>query len=158
MSLKEVGMIREFAVKVRKTRPHLLAVACLALLFLLFGAFSYSTAEQQPDMTSPSQLSVMTRNIYFGTDPTMVSIPRQWAAVDVEVGRQTVRVITTHLEAALLSIRVEQVQELLAGPAATELPAILVGDFNAETEVEGDAAALITAEAYLPLMVQPTAP
>lgn len=280
-------MIRELAVKVSRSRASLIVAACLASLFLLVGASSYSSAVQQLDTTSPSQLSVMTRNIYFGTDPTpvlleplcsqfpqaatdayqaaldsnfplraaaiaeeirqtgpdlvgiqegviwtelwdggqtvdfvqmildalsslgldytplvvaagadvefpttlagpvrlqvndvllartdaaltvsnvqwgtyasrlvlptcigTVSIPRQWAAVTVEVGQQTVRVITTHLEAALEYIRVQQAQELLAGPAATDLPAILMGDFNAETGTEGDAAALIMAAGY----------
>lgn len=80
-----------------------------------------------------------------------VSIPRQWAAADVDVGGTTVRIITTHLEAVpapLDGIRKAQARELLAGPAAKPVPTVLLGDFNAEPDTAGDAAALILAAGY----------
>jgi endonuclease/exonuclease/phosphatase family metal-dependent hydrolase len=69
----------------------------------------------------------------------------------VDVGGKTVRIITTHLEAVpapLDGIRKAQARELLAGPAAKPVPTVLLGDFNAEPDTAGDAAALILAAGY----------
>ena len=70
------------------------------------------------------------------TLPTPVgAIPflsRQWASVDVKIRGKSFRFITTHLEAFEPRVRVAQAQELLAGPAATSLPTIVVGDFNSQ--------------------------
>lgn len=85
------------------------------------------------------------------TGPTclgQVSIPRQWAAADVEVGGETVRVITTHLESAISFIRTAQATELVAGPAAGTLPTIVMGDLNAEPGTANDAAAIVLAAGF----------
>jgi endonuclease/exonuclease/phosphatase family metal-dependent hydrolase len=80
-------------------------------------------------------------------DGTRIEIPRQWASVDVKIRGKSFRFITTHLESIgppmfPINVRYLQAQELLAGPAATELPVVLLGDINTEPGVAGDAAQL----------------
>jgi endonuclease/exonuclease/phosphatase family metal-dependent hydrolase len=58
-------------------------------------------------------------------------LPRGWASVDVKIRGREFRFVTTHLEAFSGAIRNAQTAELLAGPAATDLPVVLVGDLNA---------------------------
>lgn len=65
-----------------------------------------------------------------GADP--LPFPRQWIAADVMVRGVPVRVITTHLESVNGAVRVGQALELLAGPAATDRPTIVMGDLNSE--------------------------
>jgi len=80
------------------------------------------------------------------TFPTVVgpiAFPRQWASVDVKIRGKQFRFITTHLEAFSQYHRVAQAAELLAGPTVTDLPTVMVGDFNAEPDTAGDAAALL---------------
>ena len=62
-----------------------------------------------------------------------LSIERGWCSVDVFVRGQVFRYICTHLEEETIpQLQVLQVQDLLAGPAKTSLPVILVGDFNTD--------------------------
>ncbi len=56
-----------------------------------------------------------------------------WVSVDAKVRGKTVRFITTHLDPFRPDFRATQVQELLNGPAATDLPVVLTGDLNATT-------------------------
>jgi endonuclease/exonuclease/phosphatase family metal-dependent hydrolase len=60
---------------------------------------------------------------------------RGWASVDVGAPGGAIRFITTHLEVAspaeANAVQALQMGELLAGPAETTLPVVLVGDFNA---------------------------
>ena len=68
------------------------------------------------------------------TIPTVggpVSLPWAWASVDVTVRGQSFRFATTHLDSAADSLRLAQATEFLAGPGATQLPLIWLGDFNA---------------------------
>ena len=62
------------------------------------------------------------------------SLARGWIAADVA----GVRCVTTHLEvarpAAAATVQRLQAQELVEGPAATEVPVVLLGDFNARPE------------------------
>jgi endonuclease/exonuclease/phosphatase family metal-dependent hydrolase len=64
-----------------------------------------------------------------------VGLARGWASVDVELPDTAVRFVTTHLEVATTPPAAEaqlaQADELIAGPAATEHPVVLAGDFNA---------------------------
>jgi endonuclease/exonuclease/phosphatase family metal-dependent hydrolase len=78
-------------------------------------------------------------------DGSVIAIPRQWASVDVKVRGKSFRFITTHLESLeppLLPVNVRflQAQELVAVPANTRMPVIIVGDFNSETSTVDDAA------------------
>ena len=55
---------------------------------------------------------------------------RGWTAVDVTVNRRSFRFVNTHLDSTVPVIRQAQTGELLAGPAATSQPVVLVGDLN----------------------------
>jgi hypothetical protein len=79
-----------------------------------------------------------------GAGGPVISFDRGWASVDAKVRGKTVRFITTHLEPdsplpAIDAIQVAQGDELLAGPAATDLPVVLVGDFNSRADGTGTA-------------------
>ena len=50
--------------------------------------------------------------------------------MDAKIRGQTFRFVTTHLDSLSPVVRLLQAGELLSGPAATELPVVLVGDFN----------------------------
>jgi endonuclease/exonuclease/phosphatase family metal-dependent hydrolase len=78
-------------------------------------------------------------NPQFGTYPTALTLPtvagpitapRGWVSVDVKLRGRSFRFINTHLEAFSPFVRNPQAAELLAGPAATNLPVVAVGDFN----------------------------
>jgi endonuclease/exonuclease/phosphatase family metal-dependent hydrolase len=59
-------------------------------------------------------------------------VPRSWVSVDAKVGGHKFRFISTHLEDGQELIQQPQLAEILAGPAATDLPVILAGDFNSD--------------------------
>jgi len=78
-------------------------------------------------------------NARSGTYPTALRVntavgqltaPRGWTSVDVKIRGKTFRFVNTHLEAFSATVRNPQAAELLAGPAATDLPTVVVGDFN----------------------------
>ncbi|WP_290649137.1 endonuclease/exonuclease/phosphatase family protein [Aquisalimonas sp.] len=59
-----------------------------------------------------------------------ISVPRGWTSVDAKVRGKQFRFLNTHLEAFEPEVRFPQATELLAGPADTDLPVVLVGDVN----------------------------
>lgn len=63
------------------------------------------------------------------------ALTRGWASVELGARDGAIRFITTHLEVAspaeATAVQGLQMGELLAGPAETALPIVLVGDFNA---------------------------
>jgi endonuclease/exonuclease/phosphatase family metal-dependent hydrolase len=61
-------------------------------------------------------------------------VRRNWQTVDVTIGRKTVRVLNTHLEASAQNeaVRTAQARELAAGPLRATVPLIAVGDFNSD--------------------------
>jgi endonuclease/exonuclease/phosphatase family metal-dependent hydrolase len=61
-----------------------------------------------------------------------VTIRQGWTSVDVIANGRAFRMINTHLDALNPVIRFAQSAELIApgGPADTELPVVIVGDFN----------------------------
>jgi endonuclease/exonuclease/phosphatase family metal-dependent hydrolase len=73
-----------------------------------------------------------TNGLYF---PTIgLSFTRGWCSVDVFVRGQVFRYICAHLEQEVApALQVLQAQELIAGPAKTSLPVLLVGDFNSDS-------------------------
>jgi hypothetical protein len=66
-------------------------------------------------------------------------IDRGWGYVDVRVRNREFRFVNSHFEAFDPGefIRVQQAQELLAGPLDTDLPVVLLGDFNSNAEAGG---------------------
>jgi endonuclease/exonuclease/phosphatase family metal-dependent hydrolase len=64
-----------------------------------------------------------------------VTVKRSYVVVEVKVKGRPVRVIATHLEDLAEPFRHGQAQELLAGPAATETPLVVLGDFNTDAEL-----------------------
>jgi endonuclease/exonuclease/phosphatase family metal-dependent hydrolase len=66
--------------------------------------------------------------VFFGTTFTFLG---GWASVDVNAQGDTVRFISTHMDAFSQNIRTLQARELLAGPINTNLPVIFSGDMNA---------------------------
>src|SRR5579884_324365 len=59
-----------------------------------------------------------------------VPFPRGWAAADVRLGSRSFHVVATHLEAFNDARQGTQAHELIAGPAASKLPTIVMGDLN----------------------------
>jgi len=74
------------------------------------------------------------------TLPTLggpITIVRGWSAVDVKLRGRRMRFLNTHLEPSSAAVQVAQANELLAGPADTRLPLIMVGDFNSRADGTG---------------------
>jgi endonuclease/exonuclease/phosphatase family metal-dependent hydrolase len=65
------------------------------------------------------------------------TIYNSWASVDLTKHGETFRFITTHLDSNVAAINEAEANELLAGPAKTNLPVILSGDFNAPADGSG---------------------
>jgi Endonuclease/Exonuclease/phosphatase family len=55
---------------------------------------------------------------------------RGWASIDATAGDTTMRFVTTHLEGLDPLVQLAQASEILAGPANTPLPVVLVCDCN----------------------------
>lgn len=63
-----------------------------------------------------------------------IPFPRGWIAVDAKLRGKDYRVITTHLENFSFAIQEAQAIELLNGPANTDAPVVLAGDFNSDAD------------------------
>lgn len=80
------------------------------------------------------------RSANFATNLTLPTVAgpvlwkRGWTAVDARLDGRRLRFINTHLESFSAVIRTAQANELLAGPANTTLPTLLVGDLNSPPE------------------------
>jgi endonuclease/exonuclease/phosphatase family metal-dependent hydrolase len=76
-----------------------------------------------------------------GFPPVVLDSHLGWASVDVKVRGQQFRFISTHLEPEETGpvTQLAQAAELLAGPANTRLPVILVGDLNSRADGTGTA-------------------
>lgn len=62
-----------------------------------------------------------------------LSIYRGWASVDLFTRGERLRFVCAHLEEETLpAVQMAQAMELLAGPVETEMPVVLVGDFNSD--------------------------
>lgn len=60
-----------------------------------------------------------------------------WSAIDICLYGHMFRLINTHLEAVSPAVQVAQGNELLAGPAVTTIPVILIGDLNSNANGSG---------------------
>ena len=70
-----------------------------------------------------SQLPTLTGPFPFGAG---------WLSVDAKVRGKTFRFITSHLDGFNTAVNTAQADEVLAGPAATDLPVVWAGDFNSQ--------------------------
>ena len=73
---------------------------------------------------------------------TLPAIPlrRGWVAVDAKIRGKSFRFISTHLDGDCLpytGFQQAQAAEVLGGPAATDLPVVLVGDLNSPGDGSG---------------------
>ena len=73
-----------------------------------------------------------------------ITIVRGWNFADVKFRGKTYRFLNAHLESIVEAIQIAQAAELLAGPLDTDLPLILVGDFNSDAEANGTAYLMLT--------------
>jgi endonuclease/exonuclease/phosphatase family metal-dependent hydrolase len=65
-----------------------------------------------------------------------IGVMRSWIAVDAIIGDRKFRLIETHIESLDEAVQLAQARELVAGPANTTLPVIMVGDFNSNANRE----------------------
>jgi endonuclease/exonuclease/phosphatase family metal-dependent hydrolase len=72
-----------------------------------------------------------------GANGPKFTIYNSWASVDVTRNGDTFRFVTTHLDSNVPAINDAEARELLAGPAKTNLPVILSGDFNSPANGSG---------------------
>ena len=73
-------------------------------------------------------------NVEFPTLLGPFTSVRGWASVDATAGGTTFRFVTTHLEGLSPLVQLAQAAEILAGPANTPLPVILVCDCNSSAD------------------------
>ena len=85
---------------------------------------------------SNAQAANFAARVTLSTIAGPIQLPRGWTAVDVKLRGHRFRVVNTHLEGSAAP-QVAQAAELLAGPAATALPTLLVGDFNSRADGSG---------------------
>jgi endonuclease/exonuclease/phosphatase family metal-dependent hydrolase len=75
-----------------------------------------------------------------------ITFKRGWVSVDVLMNGHVFRFLNTHLERLSSAVRFAQAQELLSGPANTNLALIFAGDFNADAVLpENTYSALLSA-------------
>ena len=77
-----------------------------------------------------SEASAFAVNLAVPTPFGPIEITRGWVSADMRLRGRTFRVVNTHLEPFSTAIQVAQAQELLAGPLATALPVLALGDYN----------------------------
>ena len=86
-----------------------------------------------------SQRGNFATNLSFPTPDGPFAIKRGWVAVDLKVGDDVVRFVTTHLEPTHAGIQFAQGLELIEGPLNTHLPVVVLGDFNSRADELGTA-------------------
>jgi endonuclease/exonuclease/phosphatase family metal-dependent hydrolase len=79
---------------------------------------------------SNPQTGHYTNLLSFRTPVGIVIAVAGWASIDITAMGSTVRVIDTHLESRSASIAAAQANELLIGPAVTNLAVVVAGDLN----------------------------
>ena len=96
-------------------------------------------AREDPELTLANvQSAGFATMLPVQTPQGAVGLARGWMSVDATLRGTTVRFISTHLEVsgspAAAAVQLAQAGELLAGPADTSLPVVMLGDFNARPE------------------------
>ncbi len=91
----------------------------------------------QLQLSNP-QAGNFVNNLTAPTPAGPIEIVRGWTAIDVKIRGKSLRVVNAHLETSIAPpIQVAQAQELLAGPGATSLPVVFIGDFNSAADGTG---------------------
>ncbi|MDI1241944.1 MAG: endonuclease/exonuclease/phosphatase family protein [bacterium] len=69
--------------------------------------------------------------------PTLgnVVVPRGWTSADIKHRGKTYRFVNAHLESFVEYFQILQAQEVVDGPANTDLPVIVAGDYNSDPGV-----------------------
>jgi endonuclease/exonuclease/phosphatase family metal-dependent hydrolase len=89
------------------------------------------TNEKEGDLVlSNPQSGAYATDITVPTVAGPITLRRGWASIDVSRHGREFRFVTTHLESFSGAVRNAQATQLLSGPAATDLPVVLVGDMN----------------------------
>ena len=65
----------------------------------------------------------------------LVNVNRSWNALDAAIGAAHIHFVNAHLEAYSTGIRLQQAQDLVAGPLRSSLETILVGDLNSNANL-----------------------
>jgi hypothetical protein len=98
--------------------------------------------KSQLKLSNPQEENFATNAAFpIGNTGQSVTIYRGWGSVDAKVEDGKFRFINTHLEPesinpAVNEIQVAQGKEILNGPANTDLPVILAGDFNSQADTD----------------------
>jgi endonuclease/exonuclease/phosphatase family metal-dependent hydrolase len=66
-----------------------------------------------------------------------IMVKRGWTYADIKHRGKTYRFVNAHLESFYEPIQWAQAAELVAGPASTEMPLIVAGDFNSDAATGG---------------------
>jgi hypothetical protein len=88
--------------------------------------------------------TLLTIPTFFGD----ITIQRGWVSIDAKMRGQTYRFINAHTEAFHPFVQYIQTGELMQGPAATSLPAIVTGDFNSDAEAGEPSYVLMLASGF----------
>ncbi len=104
------------------------------ILFAISWGFFYWPVTSSARKLIPTLVSSRANDQRFSDGELPVACDTAgWALVDVNVEGQSFRFVSTHLESFLPGVQLAQVNQLFAGPLKTDLPVVLVGDFNAVT-------------------------
>jgi len=96
-------------------------------------------AREDADVSTANvQTAAFVNTLPIETPHGTFALARGWMSVDATVRGTTVRLISTHLEVsrppAAAAAQLAQAGELLAGPADTSLPVVMLGDFNSRPD------------------------
>jgi len=80
------------------------------------------------------QASVFDTKLEFDTFFGHIVVPAGWISADVKIRGKQFRLVTTHLDNLSPLVRFAQANELVQGPANTNSPVVLIGDFNSDAE------------------------
>ena len=100
-----------------------------------------STSELIIESTDAENFAV---NLPVSVLGTTVTVLRGWTSADVKHRGKTYRFINAHLESFYEPVQLAQAAELLQGPANSDRPVIMVGDFNSDAEAGGNAYGMFT--------------
>jgi endonuclease/exonuclease/phosphatase family metal-dependent hydrolase len=96
-------------------------------------------ARDDADVTTTNvQIAPFVNTLPIETPQGTFALARGWMSVDATVRGTAIRLISTHLEVgrppAAAAAQLAQAGELLAGPADTSLPVVMLGDFNSRPD------------------------